>query len=60
MHNRKPDPKYFTSSSRRGPEIIVDSIVVPKSKPVVVRWLKDLGNGAYRMGLEVRRRGSLV
>jgi hypothetical protein len=38
-----------------GKEVIVDSIVVPKSKPAVVRWTKDLGNGAYQIGLEVRR-----
>jgi hypothetical protein len=38
-----------------GQEVIVDSIVVPKSKTAVVRWAKDLGNGAYQIGLEVRR-----
>jgi len=38
-----------------GQEVIVDSIVVPKSKPAVVRWSKDLGNGSYQIGLAVRR-----
>ena len=38
-----------------GQEVIVDSIVVPKSKTAVVRWSKDLGNGSYQIGLAVRR-----
>ena len=38
-----------------GQEIIVSSVVVPKSKPAVVRWSKDLGNGSYQIGLAVRR-----
>ena len=38
-----------------GQEVIVDSIVVPKSKPAVVRWSKDLGNGSYQIGLAVER-----
>jgi hypothetical protein len=38
-----------------GQEILVSSVVVPKSKTAVVRWQKNLGNGTYRIGLEVRR-----
>ena len=38
-----------------GQEVIMDSIVVPKSKTAVVRWSKDLGNGSYQIGLAVRR-----
>ena len=38
-----------------GQEILVSSVVVPKSKPAVVKWYKSLGNGTYRIGLEVRR-----
>ena len=36
-----------------GHEIIVNSVVVPKSKTAVVRSHKDLGNGTYKIGLEV-------
>jgi hypothetical protein len=38
-----------------GQEIVVNSIVAPKSKKAVVRWYKKLGNGTYQIGLEVRR-----
>ena len=38
-----------------GQEIIVNSIVIPSSKPAVVRWSNDLGNGTYKIGLEVKR-----
>ena len=36
-------------------EVIVDSIVVPKSKTAIVRWSRDLGNGSCIVGLAVRR-----
>ena len=36
-------------------EILVSSVVVPKSKKAVVRWCEKLGNGTYKIGLEVRR-----
>ena len=38
-----------------GQEIIVNSIVVPKSKKAVVKWNKDIGDGTYKIGLEFRR-----
>jgi hypothetical protein len=38
-----------------GQEIIVNSVVVPKSKNAVVRWFQNLGNGTYKIGLEIRR-----
>jgi hypothetical protein len=34
-------------------EIIVSSVVVPKSKNAVVRWYKDLGSDTYKIVLEI-------
>jgi c-di-GMP-binding flagellar brake protein YcgR len=38
-----------------GQEIIVNSIIMPYSKKAVVRWYQDLGNAAYKIGLEFKR-----
>ena len=38
-----------------GQEIIVNSIIMPYSKKAVVRWHQDLGNAAYKIGLEFKR-----
>ena len=42
-------------SLKEGQEILVNSVIMPKSRKAVVRWNKDLGNGTYQIGLEVRR-----
>ena len=42
-------------SIEKDQEILVSSVVVPKSKKAVVRWCEKLGNGTYKIGLEVRR-----
>lgn len=38
-----------------GQEIIVNSVVVPKSKRAVVKWYQKVGNASYKVGLEFRR-----
>jgi c-di-GMP-binding flagellar brake protein YcgR len=38
-----------------GQEILVNSVVVPKSKRAIVRWQQALGNATYKVGLEFRR-----
>jgi hypothetical protein len=38
-----------------GQEIIVNSVVVPKSKKAVVKWQQAFGSAAYRVGLEFSR-----
>ena len=38
-----------------GQEILISSVVMPKSKKAVVKWCERLGNGTYQIGLQVRR-----
>ena len=38
-----------------GQEIVVKSVVMPKSKTAVVRWHRDLGNSTFKIGLEFKR-----
>ncbi len=39
----------------RRQEILLKSRIVPNAKTAVVRWHKDIGNGNYKVGLEIRR-----
>lgn len=38
-----------------GQEIVLKSVILPNSKTAVVRWYQDLGNSAFKIGLEFRR-----
>ena len=40
---------------KKGQEIVVKSVIMPKSKPAFVRWYQDLGNATYKIGLEFKR-----
>jgi hypothetical protein len=39
----------------KGQEIMVDSIIIPYSKKVTVRWQQIIGSATYKVGLEFGR-----